>query len=110
MQTPLHITIRDLARSEALETRIRDTAAKLERVHPRLMSVNVTIEQQNRHQHQGRQFAVRVGARVPGRVIAVDRAHDEDVYVALRDAFEATLRQLEEAWRIERGEVKTRAA
>ncbi|HEY6024273.1 MAG TPA: cold shock domain-containing protein, partial [Pseudolabrys sp.] len=45
--------------------------------------------------------------RVPGHEVVVDRDHDEDIYVALRDAFNAAARQLEEVARTQRGDVKT---
>jgi ribosome-associated translation inhibitor RaiA len=42
---------------------------------------------------------VRVDLRVPGREIVASREHHEDVYVALRDAFESAHRQLEDTGR-----------
>lgn len=106
MQIPLQITVRHMPRSDALESRIRDQAAKLDEFHPHLMSCRVTVEEKGRHQKQGRQFQVRIDARVPGREIVANRDHDEDVYVALRDAFAAVTRQLEEEVRVTRGDVK----
>jgi len=44
--------------------------------------------------------------KVPGSEIAVTREHDEDVQVALRDAFDAARRQLEDYAREKRGDVK----
>lgn len=107
MQVPLQITIHGVAHSEALETHIRQKAAKLEQFHPRITSCRVTVEELGKHQHQGRQFRVRIDVRVPGRVeLVVNRDHDEDVYVALRDAFDHMARQLEDATREQRGDVK----
>jgi ribosome-associated translation inhibitor RaiA/cold shock CspA family protein len=107
MQVPLQITIRDLPHSDALEARIRDSAAKLEQFHPRISGCRVTIEESAKHHHQGRQFRVRIDLRVPGRAeIVATRHHDEDVYVALRDAFDSAKRQVEEVVREKRGDVK----
>jgi len=106
MQVPLQITVRDIPHSPALEARIRDKAARLEEFHPRITSCHVTVEESSKHQHQGRQFAVRIDVRVPGREIAVTREHHEDVFVALRDAFDAAKRQLEDVVREKRGDVK----
>jgi len=103
MQIPLQITVRHMARSDALDARIRDQAAKLEEFHPNLISCRVTVEGIDRHQTQGRQFQVRVDARVPGREIAASRDQNEDVYVALRDAFAAMARQLEEIAQLNEG-------
>jgi ribosomal subunit interface protein len=107
MQVPLQITVRDVPHSPALDARIREKAAKLEEFHPRITGCRVTVEESSKHSHEGRQFAVRIDLRVPGREIAVTREHDEDVFVALRDAFDAAKRQLEDVAREKRGEVKT---
>jgi ribosomal subunit interface protein len=106
MQTPLQITVRDVPHSEALEARIREKAANLEEFHPRIISCRVTVEELRKHHHQGRHFQVSLDVRVPGREVVVNHAHDEDVYVALRDAFDAAKRQLEEVVRLKRGDVK----
>ena len=108
MQIPLQITVRDFPQSEALEVRIREKAAKLEEFHPHITSCRVTVEELRKHHQQGRHFQVSLDVRVPGREIVVNRAHDEDVYVALRDAFDAAKRQLEEVARVKRGDVKAR--
>ena len=108
MQIPLQITIRKIGASEALEARIRDKVASLERFHPRITSCRVTVDEADRHQQQGRQFEVRVDVRVPGHAeIVATRHHDEDVYVALRDAFDVATRQLEDVAREIRLDVKT---
>jgi ribosome-associated translation inhibitor RaiA len=53
---------------------------------------------------------VRIDVTVPGREIVINHDHDEDVYVALRDAFDAARRQLEDYARIRRGETRDRQA
>lgn len=107
MQVPLQIAMRHMETSAVLEAHIREKAAKLEEFHPRITSCRVTVEELDRHKNQGRHFRVRVDLRVPGKEIVANRDHDEDVYVALRDAFDAARRQLEETARESRGEVKT---
>jgi ribosomal subunit interface protein len=109
MKLPLQITIRDFPQSEALEARIREKAAKLEEFHPRITSCRVTVEEIRKHHQQGRHFQVSLDVRVPGKEIVVNHAHDEDVYVALRDAFDAANRQLEETAHVQQGNVKGRA-
>jgi len=100
MQTDLQIALRGMARSEALEARIRDDFAKLELVHPRLTSCRVVVERVDKHHHQGGQFAVKVEARAPGHEEAVStHHHHDDVYVAVRDAFDSVRRQLEDKLR-----------
>jgi cold shock CspA family protein len=69
----------------------------------------VTVEELRKHHHQGRQFRVRIDLRVPGKELVANRDHHEDVYVALRDAFDAVKRQLEDVAREMRGDVKAHA-
>ncbi len=96
MQIPLQITIRDMAHSDALDARIREKVAALERLQPRITSCRVTVGEASRR--PDRQYEVHVDVRIPGHgEIVATRPHAHDVYVALRDAFDAVTRQLEEA-------------
>lgn len=106
MQIPLQITIRDVDHSDALEQRIREKAKKLEDFFKQIISCRVVVEMPHKHHHQGKQFDVRIEIGVPGKDIVVNRDHHEDVYVALRDGFDAAKRQLEDYVRISRGDVK----
>ena len=106
MQTPLQITFRDVPQSDALEARIREKAEKLESFHTGIVSCRVTVESRDRHKHQGKEFCVRIELRIPQHEIAINRDHHEDVYVAVRDAFNAAGRKLEEVARVQRGKVK----
>jgi ribosomal subunit interface protein len=106
MQLPVQVTYRGMESSAAIEDAVREKAAKLEQFHPRLMSCRVVIEQAGRHQTKGKQFVVRVDLKAPGGEIAVNRDHDQDVYAALRDAFDAARRKLEDFIRESRGDVK----
>jgi ribosome-associated translation inhibitor RaiA len=109
MQIPLKITMRGIPQSEALETRIRKRVEKLDEFHPNVTGCAVAVEEQRRHHQQGRWFNVRVAVRVPDHEIVVNRDHDEDPYVALRDAFDAATRRLEDFARVQRHDVKTHA-
>ncbi len=114
MTIPLQISFRNMDASPAVEARIRKKAEKLERFHDRIVGCIVVVEAPHRHRHKGKLYSVRVDISVPGkdviagRVKPVDHAH-EDVYVAVRDAFDAAVRQLEDQARKMRGDVKTRA-
>jgi len=107
MQIPLQITIRDVEHSEALETHIRGKVEKLEEFFKGIISCRVVVEMPHKHHQQGKQFNVRIDIGVPGSEIVVNRDHAEDIYVALRDAFDAAKRQLEDYARKIRGDVKT---
>lgn len=107
MQLPMQITIRDMEHSEALETHIRQKVQKLDEFFKHIMSCRVVVEMPHKHHNQGKQFNVRIDIGVPGNEIVVNRDHSEDVYIALRDAFDAAKRQLEDYARKVRGDVKS---
>lgn len=108
---PLQITFKGMDASEAVEANIREKAEKLERFSDHLMSCRVVVEAPHRHSRQGKMYDVRIDIGVVGGEVAVtrqgpqDQAH-EDVYVAIRDAFNAAARQLEDYERKQRGDVK----
>lgn len=106
MSSQIQITLRDMPHSEPLEARIRQKVAKLERFCPGIVSCRILAEIPHHHEHQGRQYAVRLGVTVPGGEIVVNRDHNEDIFIALRDAFRAVRRQLEDYARRSRGGVK----
>lgn len=106
MKLPLQITLRDFPQSEALEAAIREKADKLDQFYPGIMSCRVVVEMPGKHKHKGKEFVVRVDMTVPGKEIVINRDHHEDVYVALRDAFDVAKRQLEDYARKQRGEIK----
>jgi ribosomal subunit interface protein len=107
MKTPLQITFRDIEQSDALEAHIREKAEKLETFFEPIMSCRVVVEMPHQHKHQGKFFTVRIDIGVPGKEIVVNRDRHEDVYVALRDAFDAARRQLEDYGHRLRRETKT---
>ncbi|MCZ7653225.1 MAG: HPF/RaiA family ribosome-associated protein [Rhodocyclaceae bacterium] len=73
------------------------------------MGCHVTVELPHKHHHQGKQHNVRIDIKVPGSEIVVNRDKHEDIYVALRDAFDAAKRQVEEYGRRQRGDAKHHA-
>jgi ribosomal subunit interface protein len=111
MRLPVQISFRGMEASPAVERRIREQVAKLERFHARVMSCNVVVEARARRQLKGKHYRIGIDLRAPGFEIVVGRtgsknpAH-EDIYVALRDSFAALGRQLEDRARIARGDVK----
>lgn len=109
MQSPLQITTRDIPHSEALENHIRQKVAKLETFYPHIMGCHVVVDVPHKHKHQGRQFNIHLDINVPGNELVVNREADGDVYVALRDAFDAAKRQLSSFGRRQRGAVKSHA-
>lgn len=98
----LDIQFQDIDRSDAIEANIREKAAKLAEHAARTTSCRVVVSRPKARGHQGHLYKVRVELEIPGRAFIVvdrdpglDHSH-EDVYVAIRDAFAAAGRRLEE--------------
>lgn len=106
MKSLLQITTRDVPHSEALESHIRQKAEKLETFYPHIVGCRVVVDVPHKHKQQGRAFNVRIDITVPGSELVVNHDANEDVYVALRDAFNAARRQLEDYGRRQRGDIK----
>jgi len=106
MQRPLQIVFRNMPLSEAVETHIREKVEKLELFYSHIIGCKVTVEIAGKHKHQGNLFNIRLDITVPGSELAVNRDMHEDLYVALRDAFDAAKRQLEDYARRQRGDTK----
>lgn len=111
MQIPLQITFRGIEKSEAVEARIREKVNKLERFHSHIMSCRVAVEAEHQRHHQGNLYHIRIDLAVPGKELVISREHHdnhayEDIYVAIRDAFNAAVRQLESHASIQRGDIK----
>ncbi|MFM9059707.1 MAG: cold shock domain-containing protein [Planctomycetaceae bacterium] len=108
MQTQPQVSFDDLPLDEAVRDAALDHVAQLERLTDRITGCHVVIAQPHRHHREGRLYSVRVDLVVPGGEIVVNRdqhldhAH-EDVFVALRDAFNAARRRLEDHVRHLRG-------
>jgi cold shock CspA family protein/ribosome-associated translation inhibitor RaiA len=114
MQVPLQITFRHMDSSETVAARIRERAEELDRFFNGIVSCRVVVECRHPRHIKGNLFRVGVDVTVPGREIAVGRdpaAHHahEDIYVAIRDAFDTTRRLLEDHAREVRGDVKLHA-
>lgn len=109
MELPIQITFHGMAHSAALEATARERASKLGHFHQHVMSCRVVVETAARHKHQGKEFVVRLDIKVAGGEIAINREHSEDPFVAVRDAFDAARRKLEDHARRQRGDVKSHA-
>jgi ribosomal subunit interface protein len=110
MKIPLQITFRNMPHSGAIEAKINEKAAKLDRFYDRIMSCRVVVEESQRRRHQGKLFSVHIDITATGKELAVTREENEDPYVALRDAFNTTVRRLEEHAQRKRGDVKAHEA
>lgn len=106
MKIPVHIQFHGMDPSEALERHAHEHVLKLESLASDIMSCRVGIDLAQKHKQQGRPYSVRIDLTLPGHELVVNRVHHEDVYVALRDAFDGMKRQLEDLVRQRRGQEK----
>jgi ribosome-associated translation inhibitor RaiA/cold shock CspA family protein len=111
MDLPLEIAFHNLDTSEPLEARIRERVAKMHRMFAHINSCRVVVEVPHRSPENPLEYHVRVETRVPERELVVsrdpgDRRAHFDPYIAVRDAFDAMERQLEQYSRKVRGDVK----
>lgn len=113
MQMPLQITFKNMGSSPAVEARVRQEAAKLERFAERIGHCRVVIETPHKRQRQGKSFRISINLTIPprheiivGRERRQSHAH-EAIGVAIRDAFEAAVRRVEDHARRFRGDVKS---
>ncbi|MHC4427377.1 MAG: HPF/RaiA family ribosome-associated protein [Planctomycetota bacterium] len=107
----IQVTFRDMRVSDAVEARCWKEAEGLERYFDRIVSCHVTIAESHRRRRQGNLFDVRINLSVPGRELVVNRQAaehqvDEDIDIALREAFDRMRRQLQDHVRKIRGQVK----
>ena len=115
MDVPLEIAFHNLESSTAVETRVRERVAKLEKLFPRLVAFRVVVEAPHRQHQKGNIFRVRIEMSVPGDDLVVskepnraqERFADPDVYVVLKDAFDTAERMLKDYKGKQSGDVKT---
>ena len=136
MQIPLQITFRNMPRSNAIEENIREKAAKLDSLFDGITSCRVIVEAPHRHHYKGKAYVVRIDMTVPGGELVINRAPKrldaakptdpedletdlaesqeptkhaahQEVYVAIRDAFNAAGRKVRDYPRRRRGKQKS---
>lgn len=111
MQLPLQVSFRHMDHSDAIEAIVREKAAALDRFAGDIMSCRVVVEPTGKHHEHGNLYEVRIDITLPGEEVVVTREPGEhpeyrDIRVALRDAFDAARRKLEDFVRLRRGDVK----
>ncbi|MBI3397885.1 MAG: HPF/RaiA family ribosome-associated protein [Deltaproteobacteria bacterium] len=106
MKLQLQITARNFELTELIQGHIREKAEKLDDFYSHIMRCRVMVEVPHRHKHKGILYDVHIYMTVPGGELAIKREPNQDIYVAIRDAFDAARRQLEDYGRKQRGGVK----
>ncbi len=103
----VQITVRDIPVSSAIETNIRKRINKLSQFYEKIISCHVVIELVQKHKHQGKLFNIRINLNIPKKEFVVSHKQHQDIYIAIREAFSAMERQLEEYTRKRHGRTKT---
>lgn len=115
MLLPLQIVCRGFSCTESIDARVRTRVDKLAELFSHITSCRVVIESPHHHQHKGNTYHVSIDIAVPSEEVVVGRnggdnhAH-EDVYVAIRDAFDAMTRRLKDRAHRTRGAAKRHEA
>lgn len=95
------ITFRNIPHSDAIEDAVLKRIQRLEKFGGHIISCRVVIERPQHRHRQGDLYRVRVDVRLPGAELVVNcdpekRHSHEDVYVAVRDSFNAMKRRIED--------------
>ena len=114
MLLPVEVKFRHMRSSDTIEAAVREHAAKLDRFHPHITSCRVMIEAIHPGHPKSAVFHVRIDVTVPGRELVArseppPQHFHEDVFIAVRDAFDEIRRELQDDARRRRGYVKTHA-
>ena len=94
MKIPVQISTRKLSLSSIAMDVIKTKAKKLEKFYDKIIACRIMVEAPHRNKTQGLLYNVSIDISVPGAELAVKREAHEDVYVAIRDAFDTARRQL----------------
>lgn len=97
----------DMPRSETIEAKIGERVARLARFSRGIQNCEVWLQSPHGRHRQGVVYGLRIRLTVPGEEIAIEHQPEtDDVYVAIREAFDAARRKLEDFERRRRGQQK----
>lgn len=97
MPLPIDISFQDIPHSKAVEEAVTHQINHLSHICDQITRCRVILSLEAKHQQQGRPFSVHIGVTMPHHAPLSSKASDEDVYVALRDAFAHMERMVAEA-------------
>jgi putative sigma-54 modulation protein len=102
MHTPVEIHFHGIEKSEAIEERVLEKVAKLEKHFGRMTRCRVVLEAPHRSPQKPKVFQIKIEISLPRRqpiVVCHERegshAHEE-LPLAIRDAFDAALRRIDD--------------
>lgn len=98
---PFQITFLDFDESDAVWVAVQKRIEKLEHFFDRIIRVEVGISAPHRHRHSDRLYHIQIHIFMPGEDIVINRKPVQnethrDIYVAIRDSFNAAERLLRE--------------
>ncbi|MAM71158.1 MAG: ribosomal subunit interface protein [Gammaproteobacteria bacterium] len=113
MVSDTKVVFRGIDHSQAVADAVQKRLDKLERYSDEIQSLRVTLESPHNHHHKGKVFHVGVEAIIPNHDILVNNdQHDnhshEDIYIAIRDAFNALERQIKSIYAKRRHQDRSR--
>ena len=99
MKSNTQVLFRGIEHSQAVEDAVHKRLEKLTRYSDKIQSMRVILEAPHNNHYKGRVYHVGVEALIPNHDIVVAHDHHdnqahEDIYVAIRDAFNAVERRL----------------
>jgi cold shock CspA family protein len=129
MKWPLQITYRNVKPTTEIEEWIREEAEKLDTFYNHVMICRVGVEVPHRHHRRGGVYHIRIDVKVPGGEVVVNRepslaseirhlgegavskrmeldTAQKNLRLAIKSAFRAAERQLQDYARCQRGDIK----
>jgi ribosome-associated translation inhibitor RaiA len=113
MKVPLEINLKDVRNREVIEILIREKVEKLDRMCDRIISCHVAVESIQNVRHSGHSYHLRIDLQIPPHHhIVVKRdpkkgaVQEELLTTVIREAFDATWRQIQEVKDRHRNKVK----
>ncbi len=106
LEMPLQIRSGEIPLTAEIEGYIRERGERLQSFAGGITGCRVTIEAPVSHHQKGGPYAVSVNLLLPGAQLVVNRRTDANLHAAIRQAFDAAGRQLEDHVRRVRGQVK----
>ena len=109
MKSEPAVNLRGVPDEDGLADKVRRRALRLDRYCDGIERCQVWVEAPRGHHRQGRLDDVRIRITVPdGEIVVDDQPRSDALPIALRSAFDAARRQLEDSARRRRGDVKSR--
>jgi len=106
MKLSLQITARNIELTDAIKAEITEKVEKLDTFYDQITKCRVVVDSPHRHSRDGKLYNVNIDLKIPGSEIVVKREPNEDLYVAIRDSFNAAKRKIEDFVAQQRREVK----